>query len=338
MKALPCTSVTQRWKVWTKLKLENNSQVDLEFKSGEKCWMEMQTWTDETGVGRDQKGQGSEGTGEGTKIRSPSYLLHCLFLECKFFSKAEIIPAFALAWCLALYCMQYSSTRQQMQLILCQRTIYDAIADFVRRAFNESFHSDMLKSTILKSENIWFKIILITVVIDFWSIHIDLVLRCECYNFGICHQKNSIFLQKSYVFENLVSKMPSWFFNYFNAFMHRLRGDRSILYLVLIQWDFMGRWYRRCHSKPYHTTHLPVKGYLPHGKVIWTQSQCILNTLCCAISRNSCLWKQRTNTSLYFTWQETDSSHALYLPKGEADLKHHQHIFARNCQLIVKEN
>lgn len=116
----------------------------------------------------DWYGQGSEGAREGTKICSPSYLLQCLFLECKFFSKAEIIPAFALAWCLALYCMQYSSTRQQMQLILCQRIIYDAITDFVRRAFNELFHFDMLKSTILKSENIWFtKILLITAVIDF---------------------------------------------------------------------------------------------------------------------------------------------------------------------------
>lgn len=55
-----------------------------------------------------------------------------------------------------------------MQLTFCQRTIYDAIIDFFWKAFNESFHSDMLKSTILKSENIWFnKIILITEVMYF---------------------------------------------------------------------------------------------------------------------------------------------------------------------------
>lgn len=91
-----------------KLKLENDSQVDLEFKGGEKGWMEMQTWTEETGMGRDQKGLGKEQR----YICSPPYLLHSLFLECKFFSKAEIIPAFALVWCLALYYMQYSLTRR----------------------------------------------------------------------------------------------------------------------------------------------------------------------------------------------------------------------------------
>lgn len=74
-------------------------------------------------MGRDQKGQGKEQR----CMCFPSYLLHSLFLECKFFSKAEIIPASAVVWCLVLYYMQYSSTRQLMQVILRQRTIYDEI-------------------------------------------------------------------------------------------------------------------------------------------------------------------------------------------------------------------
>lgn len=52
--------------------------------------------------------------------------------------------------------------------MLFHRTISNAITDFVRKAFNELFHSDMLKFTILKTENIWFdKIILIMLNIDF---------------------------------------------------------------------------------------------------------------------------------------------------------------------------
>lgn len=124
--------------------------------------------------------------------------------------------------------------------------------------------------------------------------------------------------------------MLSWFFNYFNVFMHRLTGDRNIPYLVLIQWGFMRRWYRRCHSKPYHTTRLPVKGYLPHGKVIWTQSQCILSTVCCAIIEILAYGnKGPIYLSIFYMIRNKDSYHAPYLPKGEADLKHHQHIFAR---------
>lgn len=160
-----------------------------------------------------------------------------------------------------------------------------------------------------------------------------------CYNFGVFDWKNFIFLQKSYVFETFLSEMSNWFFNYFNAVMHRLTGDRNILYLVLIQWGFMGRWYRTCHSKPYHTTHLPVKGYLPHGKVIWVQSQCILSSVYCGINRNSCLWKQRRNTSLYFAWQETRISTMPLISLRVRPTSNITSIFLQgSCQLIVKEN
>lgn len=62
MEALLCTSITQRWKVWMKPKLENDSRVDLEFQAGGRnagwgCRLNRQWY-----------GQGSEGTGEGTKM------------------------------------------------------------------------------------------------------------------------------------------------------------------------------------------------------------------------------------------------------------------------------
>lgn len=72
--------------------LEEDLQVDLELKGGKIYWMGMQTHKEEGGMGRDQKGQGKEQR----CICSPPYLLHSLFSECKFFSKEENIPVFAL--------------------------------------------------------------------------------------------------------------------------------------------------------------------------------------------------------------------------------------------------
>lgn len=62
-----------------------------------------------------------------------------------------------------MYNIAYPDTRYLPYL-----SFSNAIADFVRKAFNEPSHFDMLKFTVLRSKNIWHdKIILITVVIDF---------------------------------------------------------------------------------------------------------------------------------------------------------------------------
>lgn len=90
-----------------------------------------------------------------------------LFLGCKFSKKAENVSAFALVQCLALYYIQHSLSRHRLQLMSFHGIFSNTIRDFLRKAFNESFHPDMLKCMILKSEKIQsHKIILITVVTD----------------------------------------------------------------------------------------------------------------------------------------------------------------------------
>lgn len=54
-------------------------------------------------------------------------------------------------------------------------------------------------------------------------------------------RKIPFFFRKAMSLQLFFLKHLADFFNYFNAFVHRLTGDRNILYLVLIQWGFMGR-------------------------------------------------------------------------------------------------
>lgn len=122
--------------------------------------MEMQTQTEENGMGRDKKGQRCICS----PPPPPPSVTFSLF-RMQILQKGR--DRSCLCSCMVPSTVLYTTQPSQRQ-IQTMPLFSNAIIDFARRAFNEPSHSDMLKFTLLGSKNIWLeKIILITVVIDF---------------------------------------------------------------------------------------------------------------------------------------------------------------------------